>query len=89
MSSAGCVESGPKVARAAAETLVGCRLEPVSSTPRKWPFLTVAQEVAGSSPVGHIKEYATVPGLFTGLSDYFDLCNYERPHQSLDYTTPA
>lgn len=31
----------------------------------------------------YIKEYATVPALFTGLSDYFDLYNYERPHQSL------
>ena len=37
----------------------------------------------------YIKEYATVPVLFTGLSDYFDLYNYERPHQSLDYSTPA
>ena len=36
-----------------------------------------------------IKEYATVPTLFTGLSDYFDLYNYERPHQSLGYCTPA
>jgi len=30
----------------------------------------------------YIKEYATVPELFAGLSDYFDLYNYERPHQS-------
>lgn len=37
----------------------------------------------------YIKEYATVPALFTGLGDYFDLYNYERPHQSLDYCTPA
>jgi putative transposase len=37
----------------------------------------------------YIKEYATVPSLFTGLSDYFDLYNYERPHQSLNYCTPA
>ena len=37
----------------------------------------------------YIKEYATVLALFTGLSDYFDLYNYERPHQSLDYSTPA
>jgi putative transposase len=37
----------------------------------------------------YIKEYATVPSLFTGLSDYFDLYNYERPHQSLGYCTPA
>jgi putative transposase len=25
----------------------------------------------------------------TGLHDYFQLYNYERPHQSLDYLTPA
>ncbi len=37
----------------------------------------------------YIKEYATVPELLTGLSDYFDLYNYERPHQSLGYCTPA
>lgn len=37
----------------------------------------------------YIKEYATVPALFTGLADYFNLYNYERPHQSLGYCTPA
>ena len=37
----------------------------------------------------YIKEYATVLALCTGLRDYFDLYNYERPHQSLDYCTPA
>jgi putative transposase len=37
----------------------------------------------------YIKEYAAVPALFTGLSDYFELYNYERPHQSLGYRTPA
>ena len=37
----------------------------------------------------YIKEYATVPALCTGLSDYFDLYNYERPHQRLGYCTPA
>ena len=37
----------------------------------------------------YIKEYATVPDLFAGLSDYFDLYNYQRPHQSLGYCTPA
>jgi putative transposase len=37
----------------------------------------------------YIKEYATVPILFAGLGGYFDLYNYERPHQSLDYCTPA
>ncbi len=37
----------------------------------------------------YIKEYPTVPALETGLRNYFDLYNYERPHQSLAYRTPA
>ena len=37
----------------------------------------------------YIKEYTDVLALFTGLSGYFDIYNYERPHQSLDYATPA
>lgn len=37
----------------------------------------------------YIKEYPTVPVLETGLHDYFQLYNFERPHQSLQYRTPA
>ena len=37
----------------------------------------------------YVKEYATVPGLETGLGSYFHLYNYDRPHQSLAYRTPA
>lgn len=37
----------------------------------------------------YIKEYALVPALAAGLDDYFQLYNYERPHQSLDYRVPA
>jgi putative transposase len=37
----------------------------------------------------YIQEYATVADLFVGLTDYFHLYNYERPHQSLGYCTPA
>jgi putative transposase len=37
----------------------------------------------------YIKDYATVPALYAGLTDYFHLYNYERPHQHLDYSTPA
>lgn len=33
--------------------------------------------------------YGTVPLLYTGLGNYFHFYNYERPHQSLDYLTPA
>ncbi len=37
----------------------------------------------------YIKEYASVPALVVGLQDYFQLYNYERPHQSLGYQVPA
>jgi putative transposase len=37
----------------------------------------------------YIKEYPSVPALATGLGDYFQLYNYERPHQSLGYRVPA
>lgn len=37
----------------------------------------------------YIKEYASVPALVAGLQDYFQLYNYERPHQSLGYRVPA
>ena len=37
----------------------------------------------------YIKEYASVRDLCAGLTDYFLLYSYERPHQSLDYRTPA
>ena len=34
-------------------------------------------------------DYATVVELEKGLDQYFTFCNYERPHQSLSYQTPA
>lgn len=37
----------------------------------------------------YLKGYETVPALAAGLDDYFQLYNYERPHQSLGYRTPA
>jgi len=37
----------------------------------------------------YIKEYNSVPALVAGLDDYFQLYNYERPHQSLAYRVPA
>ena len=37
----------------------------------------------------YLKGYATVPALETGLEDYFQFYNYQRPHQSLDYGVPA
>jgi putative transposase len=36
-----------------------------------------------------LKEYDTVSQLQTGLADYFWFYNEDRPHQSLNYQTPA
>lgn len=37
----------------------------------------------------YLKDYAIVPELDAGLTAYFRFYNNERPHQSLDYRTPA
>jgi putative transposase len=37
----------------------------------------------------YLKEYENVPSLIRGLGIYFDFYNQERPHQSLEYRTPA
>ena len=37
----------------------------------------------------YLKEYETVPALFTGLDQYFTFYNQDRPHQSLDNRVPA
>jgi putative transposase len=37
----------------------------------------------------YIKAYASVPAMVDGLQDYFQLYNYERPHQSLGLQVPA
>lgn len=37
----------------------------------------------------YLKDYASVPELVAGLRAYFHFYNYERPHQSLNYCTPA
>jgi len=37
----------------------------------------------------YIQGYDTAPGLHRGLARYFAFYNDERPHQSLDYRTPA
>jgi len=37
----------------------------------------------------YIKDYDTVSSLMAGLLIYFTLYNTERPHQNLDYQTPA
>lgn len=37
----------------------------------------------------YLKSYQTVSDLDQGLNTYFDYYNHQRPHQSLDYQTPA
>jgi putative transposase len=37
----------------------------------------------------YLKDYAAVPALTSGLHDYFQFYNHERPHQSLNYRVPA
>ena len=37
----------------------------------------------------YLRDYQTVPELDAGLGSYFRFYNQERPHQSLDYRTPA
>lgn len=37
----------------------------------------------------YLHGFDTVPALTQGLSDYFDFYRHERPHQALDYSTPA
>jgi putative transposase len=37
----------------------------------------------------YLKNYEAVPALTSGLHDYFQFYNHERPHQSLDYRVPA
>jgi putative transposase len=37
----------------------------------------------------YLNDYATVPALTIGLDRYFHFYNHQRPHQSLQYRTPA
>jgi len=37
----------------------------------------------------YLYDYETVPAVIAGLNQYFAFYNTERPHQSLDYRTPA
>jgi putative transposase len=37
----------------------------------------------------YLKAYATIAEARAGLTHYFRFYNEERPHQSLDYQTPA
>jgi putative transposase len=37
----------------------------------------------------YLRRYETVPELTQGLERYFPFYNDQRPHQALDYRTPA
>ena len=37
----------------------------------------------------YFNQFDSARQLHTGLTAYFDFYNYERPHQSLNYRTPA
>lgn len=37
----------------------------------------------------YLKDYQSVPELLQGLRGYFEFYNHKRPHQGLDYQTPA
>ena len=37
----------------------------------------------------YLHEYASPRQARIGIRDYFTFYNYERPHQALDYLTPA
>ena len=37
----------------------------------------------------YLNQYDTVPQLKNGLTEYFNFYNHDRPHQSLNYRTPA
>ena len=36
-----------------------------------------------------LEEFESVPELFSGLKEFFEFYNFERPHQSLVGNTPA
>ena len=58
----------------------------------KKQLLAEGPAVFGNGPDKAGQEQAmreTVPALAAGLDDYFELYNYERPHQNLGYRTPA
>ncbi len=37
----------------------------------------------------YLKDYQTIREVILGIEEYFNFYNYKRPHQSLDYKTPA
>ncbi|MBP8997654.1 MAG: integrase core domain-containing protein [Anaerolineaceae bacterium] len=37
----------------------------------------------------YLNDYASPRGVQVGLTRYFHFYNFERPHQALDYYTPA
>ena len=41
------------------------------------------------APLDYLRDYRLVPEARSGISRNFQFYNYERPHQSLEYRTPA
>jgi putative transposase len=37
----------------------------------------------------YLNDFRTVREAYQGFKEYFEFYNHERPHQSLDYRTPA
>jgi putative transposase len=37
----------------------------------------------------YLKSYDSVAEAIEGIGNFFERYNYQRPHQSLDYSTPA
>ncbi|MGH9628754.1 MAG: integrase core domain-containing protein, partial [Bryobacteraceae bacterium] len=41
------------------------------------------------APLDYLRDYSLVTDARAGIGRWFRFYNYERPHQSLDYQTPA
>jgi transposase InsO family protein len=41
------------------------------------------------APLDYLRDYRQVPEARAGIGRWFQFYNYERPHQSLGYRTPA
>ena len=65
--------------------------------PSAWRGATAASSMSSANAYGaasnyeniYLNQYDTVRQLQTGLTAYFNFYNHERPHQSLNYRTPA
>jgi putative transposase len=61
---------------------------------RRYPYLLRGRAITGVNDVWsteevYLKDYQTVADAVRGLDGYFRFYNQERPHQALQYRTPA